>query len=228
MYDFTKDEKVAVFDKIAKNYFNKNFGTMTKSDFELLLFSEYIECKLEHKEDFSDYILSKELGITQSRIRSLKERKELIYPHDGFNWKDDVSRALINAKYDEKDHKVRFMIEDINVQNELRHFIEQYGWYDECSLNKKLSVIPIAGFVDIFGNESELFSEEAKKSIEELSKVEGAPVAIKDFLKDFTKDGLKEFLMTASKTGIKSVLPLIPFGEFGKVAFDFICKAFEK
>ena len=40
---FSNEEKIALFDKISALYYNKNFGSTSKSDFETLLFSEYIE-----------------------------------------------------------------------------------------------------------------------------------------------------------------------------------------
>lgn len=41
--NFSNEEKIAIFDKIEQHYFIRNFGSMTKTDFETLLFSEYIE-----------------------------------------------------------------------------------------------------------------------------------------------------------------------------------------
>lgn len=74
---FTADEKAAAFDKISALYFAQNFGSTSKADFETLMFSEYIEQHIKHGLPYDDYTLSKELGLTQSRIRALKERKEL-------------------------------------------------------------------------------------------------------------------------------------------------------
>ena len=37
--------KIKAFDEIAKHYYNKNFGTMQKFDFDVLMFSIYIEQK---------------------------------------------------------------------------------------------------------------------------------------------------------------------------------------
>ena len=39
---FTENEKIALFDKIDELYFHRNFGSTSKSDFETLLFSEYM------------------------------------------------------------------------------------------------------------------------------------------------------------------------------------------
>ena len=226
---FSRKEKIALFNKIEQHYFVQNFGTMTKSDFETLLFSEYIEHRIKNKLPFDDYSLSKELGITQSRIRALKERKELKYPYENFTWQIAFAESVKNAKVDPNDHYVKMIIQDINVMNEVRNFIEVNGWYDECSLNKKLLRIPLDCFVEIcYKNEefNEVFSNNTKKLIKKISKAEDT--AIQAFLKDFSKDGLKSFLMSASKEVISEVLKLLPFGGVAKTAFDFLLKSIER
>ena len=225
---FSSEEKIAIFDKIEQHYFIRNFGSMTKADFETLIFSEYIEHRINNNLPFDDYSLSKELGITQSRIRALKERKELKYPYENFTWQIAFAESVKNAKVDPNDHYVKMIIQDINVMNEVRNFIEVNGWYDECSLNKKLLRIPLDCFVEIcYKNEefSEVFSDDTKKSIRKISKAEDT--SVKAFLKDFSKDGLKSFLMSASKEVVCEVLKLLPFGGVAKTAFDFLLKSIE-
>ena len=201
---------------------------MTKVDFETLLFSEYIEHRIKNNLPFDDYSLSKELGITQSRIRALKERKELKYPYENFTWQIAFAESVKNAKVDPNDHYVKMIIQDINVMNEVRNFIEVNGWYDECSLNKKLLRIPLDCFVEIcYKNEdfNEVFSDDTKKLIKKISKAEDS--SVQSFLKDFSKDGLKSFLMSASKEVVSEVLKLLPFGGVAKTAFDFLLKSIE-
>jgi len=225
---FSPEEKIAFFDKIEQHYFMRNFGSMTKTDLETLLFSEYIEHRIKNNLPFDDYSLSKELGITQSRIRALKERKELKYPYENFTWQIAFAESVNNAKVDPNDHYVKMIIQDINVMNEVRNFIEVNGWYDECSLNKKLLRIPLDCFVEIcYKNEefNEVFSDDTKKSIRKISKAEDT--SVQSFLKDFSKDGLKSFLMSASKEVISEVLRLLPFGGIAKTAFDFLLKSIE-
>ena len=220
--EFTNEEKIAVFDKIAPLYFNKNFGSTSKADLETLLFSEYIEHCLRTELPFDDYTISKNLGITQSRVRSLKERKELKYPYKEFNWKTAFVSDVKNAKYDENDHYVKFIVQDINVMNEVRHFIEEKGWYDECSLNRKLLRIPLDCFTEICLDDeavSGLFTSEAKRRIE---KIADSDSAIKEFFIDFSKEGLKSFLMSAGKESIVSVISCLPFGGIAKEAFSFL------
>lgn len=225
---FSEKEKIEIFDKIEQNYFIRNFGSMTKTDFETLLFSEYIEHRIKNQLPYDDYSLSKELGITQSRVRALKERKELKYPYKDFIWQIAFAESVRNAKVDANDHYVKMIIQDINVMNEVRNFIEINGWYDECSLNKKLLRIPLDCFVEIcYKNEAfnDVFSEETKKLIKQISKAEDS--SVQSFLKDFSKDGLKSFLMSASKEVICEVLKLLPFGGVAKTAFEFLLKSIE-
>ena len=227
---FTDEEQFRLFNKLNDLYFKKNFGSMSKTDFETLLFSEYVECCIDHGEPFDDYSLSKELGLTQSRIRSLKERKELKYPrnNDPDWWKAPFAQAVKNANYDEKDHYVKFIIQDINVMNETRHFIEESGWYDECSLNKKLLSVPLDCFTEICLDENSignLFNGEEKKAIRKIAKDHSD---IKDFVDDFTKDGLKKCLMSASKETICLVLQTLPFGGVAEVAFRHLFNVISK
>lgn len=225
---FSTEEKIAIFDKIEQNYFIRNFGSMTKTDFETLLFSEYIEHCIKNNIPYDDYSLSKKLGITQSRVRALKERKELKYPYKDFCWQSAFAESVRNARFDSHDHSVKMIIQDINVMNEVRYFIETHGWYDECSLNKKLLRIPLDCFVDICLKSEELsvvFSEENKKHIQKLSAAEDS--SVERFVKDFSKEGLKAFLMSASKEVISDVLKLLPFSGVAKTAFDFLSKVIE-
>ena len=77
---FSEEDKARAFDKIANQFYAGNFGTMAKSDMETLMFSIYIEQILSKSEDdfhtYSDFRLAKELGIAQSRVSSLKVKKQ--------------------------------------------------------------------------------------------------------------------------------------------------------
>lgn len=224
---FTDEEKKRLFDKIEELYFHRNFGSTTKSDLETLLFSEYIDCRINHGLSCDDYTLSKKLGITQSRVRSLKERKELKYPTntDENWWRIEFAEAAQNAKYDEQDHCIKFIIQDINVMTETRHYIETRGWYDEISLNRKLLKIPFDCFAEIcLEDESltELFSEKNRKEVERICKATSGGYGLRMLTDDFSMDGFKRFLMAASKEAIGLALNALPFGGVAKIAFSAI------
>lgn len=54
--DFSSFEMEQAFQMVSARYFERNFGTMTKTDFETLLFSIYIEHLLENNQPFDDYM----------------------------------------------------------------------------------------------------------------------------------------------------------------------------
>lgn len=75
--------KTNAFEIIANQYYFTNSGTTSKTEIDLLLFSIFFE-KLEeayreNPEQHSDYEISHLLGISQNRVRTLKEQYELKY-----------------------------------------------------------------------------------------------------------------------------------------------------
>lgn len=144
--EFSKEEKIAFFDEIASHFYEANFGQMSKADLELLMFRFYLEKMIStyQNEDgtidynkCSDYKISKELGITQQKVRNLKVKKELVYPTK-YDWKAALARITENARYDKETGKVTLNIPDPNLSIEIQNFIEEKGAYVEMQLNSKI------------------------------------------------------------------------------------------
>ena len=155
---FNEAEKAKAFDKIAEQYYFGNFGRMQKSDFEILLFSLYLEqilyCSEEEMQKYSDYELSKALGVTQAKIRSLKERKELQYPYPDFDWKRSFARVVNYAQYEKG--KIKINIPDKSLYLEIKNAIEINGGYVDMQLNPALLQVDPKDFFDLV----ELVSDE--------------------------------------------------------------------
>ena len=228
---FKPEEKIKLFNKIAEHYFDGNFGSMSKVDLETMLFSEDMDHCIENNLKYDDYTLSKELGITQSRIRSLKERKELKYPYAHNHWKKAFFDASKNAKADKNDKYIKMIIPDVNVMSEVRNYIEEHGWYDECTLNRKLLCIPIGCYMDVFMNASEerFFTDDAKKALDKFVLSE-QPLSkeLSTLLNDFSHEGLKKFLSKATPKAIECALGLLPFGEQAQNAFKVLQEILEE
>lgn len=131
------DSKATAFDKIAQEYYAGNFGRMQKSDFETLLFSIYLDQIFNLSKDdpfsYNDYELSKSLGISQSKVRTLKIKKELQYPRQDFNWQEEFFRISANARYE--NGKIKVHIPDPNLYLELKNAVEVAGGFVDLSLN---------------------------------------------------------------------------------------------
>lgn len=183
--------KAKAFDKIAENYYLGNFGSMQKSDIDVLMFSIFIEGILERSESdintYSDYTLAKQLGIPQSRISNLKVKKQLQYPYEGFDWKKSFGRVCNNAIFE--GGKIRINLRDRNLYYELKNQIDESGSYVETTLTSNLLVISVTDFYDLA---SKLMNE---TEINELqSAIKKKYVADTQFCEDFDKSPIGETL----------------------------------
>ena len=106
--------------------------------------------------------------------------------------------------------------------NEVRHYIEESGWYDECSLNRKLLSIPLDCLADICVNDADvkaLISEDVENQLKAIIADNKNCSEVESFMENFTKEGLKSFLMSASKEAIGLVLTALPFGGVANIIF---------
>lgn len=231
---FNEKEKIEAFNRLEAEFYQRNFGSMSKSDLELLMFDIYIEHLLNNKKPFDDHTMSKELGITQSRIRALKLRKELKYPHEGFEWKASFAETIKNASYDKENRRVKVLISDINVLTELRYFLETNGWYDEYSLNPKLFQCRLDFFLELCSKLSDqemCLNEDAEKKLQELEKEthsDKEKSAIKKILEGSMEDGLKALVLGASKEILLATLKTIPFGGIASEIVGHLVNTIEK
>ena len=201
MIVFSDEEKVQMFDMIANRFYNRNFGTCTKSEFDLLMFHFYLK-KLETEKKpiinkCSDYSISKELGITQQRVRSYKIKENLIYPRSDYNWIDEFAVLVKNARID--NNKIVINIMNPNLYIEIENYLEESGSYIEKQLNSKLMIIRIEYFIDL----CLLFEDEKnrKQVIKDIKKqCKNADIDIKKF--DDDKIGKSLIETTANVTSI--------------------------
>jgi hypothetical protein len=135
--------------EIKEECLNRNFGTLSKSEFDLMIFHYYL---LEQKDKkgsayVSDYDIGKELGLTIQRVRSLREREALKQkPND--NWKDDFLKGLPNARC-EANGDVKIPVPDVNVMKEVRNYLEAQGLYDEYHEKPKLFMCKLDALIAV-------------------------------------------------------------------------------
>lgn len=180
---FSDEDKIRMFDEIAKHYYKFNFGQMSKSEMDLLMFHFYIEKlnsdhinedgTIDYRE-CSDYKISKDLGITQQRIRNLKVKDQLQYPKDDYDWEKALAALTKNARYDKNTNKITLNIPDPNLYIEIQNFIEEKGAYVEKQLNSKILQIRAEYYIDL------VLAVEDKDNRKKI---------IKELKKDFKKSG---------------------------------------
>ena len=182
---FSEQEKVEFFNKIALRFYERNFGQCAKVDFELLMFHFYYSKLInEHMKDdgtidylaCSDYVISKELGITQQRVRNLKIKEALIYPKE-IDWKKSFSLQVDKARYDKATGKIIVNILDPNLYIEIQNFIEEQDAYIEKQLNSKILVLRVEYFIDLIvsledDSNRKRIKREVKKAFKKMGKEE--------------------------------------------------------
>lgn len=212
---FDDDEKNELFKDIADMYFKRNFGSLSKADLETYLFSFYIEHLLNHEEEFDDYTIGRDLGLTISRVRSLKERKELKYPHSGYDWRDEFLNYAKNARYDDTRKLIKFSIPDVNVIKDARNFFEKNDEYVEYQLNPKLFQCSLEAFQKmgemLAKKKGEAFEiQYDKEKIEKIYKSDKCSDkekhAVQKILNDAVVDGMKDLLAEGAKEIILEIL----------------------
>lgn len=227
-------DKAEAFDILANQFYTGRFGAMAKSDIEVLLFHLYLEQCFKKGHPCDDYTLSRELGIPQSRIRSLKVKKQLQYPRAEFDWKELFIECIPRARYDNVGKMVKLHVSDVVVLEELRHYIEKQGWYDEYQLNPKLFQCKADIFIklcmDLEGNESVILDDAAKEALEKLKKSakEDEKSAIGKILSGAFEDGISNVVKCASKELLVTVLQAIPFAGLAGKAIQALVGVIQK
>lgn len=166
--------KAKSFERIAELFYDKNFSSATKSEIELLLFSIYLDAKLDRNKkadntvnygDISDYALGKELGIPQEKVRSLKVRKQARYPVE-FDWKASLFSIKDSIRYDDIKKRIIIPTRDPNLYIEICNYIENHGGYIEVQRSGNvIQIRPEHFFMLAY---EDLNDEEQKKCREEL------------------------------------------------------------
>lgn len=229
VYDDSKEP----YEIIKDNYFNKNFGSLSKSEVDLLMFKFYLEDLIKNNKDedgtvnysiISDYKIAKELGITPQRVRNLKVKKELVFPQPNFNWKDSLRRVLENENAIRiLNGNIKVNIPDPNLFYAIQDSIEDEGGYLDIQLNTKLLSVPIDDFMNLFkliGTEEEC--KEIEKTIEkEYKKIN------KSNETTLSKIQMVSEIVSNSVSAVTDIASLFtPVGSIGKAAVNIFSKIF--
>ncbi len=134
------------FIKVAKNYYNKNFGTMSKSEIDLLMFQIlYLKLKIQNDNRApSDFELAKILGITSQRVQNLREKMELKYPTEDIqSWKIKTRKLFKTPAFQQVNDKeeIHVFINDVMLRYDIEDFLESNYFPAEYTLNRKVIIL---------------------------------------------------------------------------------------
>ena len=181
--------------EIIQSYLGRGFGSMNKNDFEVWIFNEWR--KLQDK-NLSDYAISKELKISETKVKRLRYEADLKYSSDNDEKKlqEQFFKLLENAKYKKENSKLQFVIKDKLLRGYISDCLEKDGRFMDSSFNANMVSI----YVDDFSFLLEQFKEviDTDKIIKEAEKKAESyhdfPVKFSDIIKEKLKDLGKEYV----------------------------------
>lgn len=125
------------------NLFSNKFNTFTKSDFELLMFTAYLD---SCSKPIRDYDISIALGMPETKVRNLRLKSQLVYPKN-LLWKEELAECIKHGSYDKGSKLVTVTFEDPSVKALVKNEIEKQFGTVNLSFNNKQLVMPVDSFV---------------------------------------------------------------------------------
>lgn len=223
---------------ILKNCFKSGFGTLGKTEIDLILFTAIL--KYSDKKNISEYELSKYLQITQQRIRNLKEKASVKY------WiiskEDAIKEFVTKAKHGKiRDIYLDIPINDIRIKNELEAILEQEDILLYSQLNPKIFSLRIDDFLELVILFELILSPDINRETIEKSILSGIKdIAAKDAkikeklmvstdsINNLDKTSVKETLVRSGiNFGVDLLASLIPGGAFLSSPVKNLIKSFK-
>lgn len=194
-----------------QSYIKRGFGSMNKNDFEVFIFNQWLS--FENNKEKSDYTISRELRIPESKVKRLRYESSLVYSeyeNDDQRLRNEFYENLKNAKYKADSQKLYFLVPDKLVRQYINDVLENDGRYLESSLTSSSVSIYINDFIYLI--EKLKFVDRDKivnKAKEESEGNTNFPVEwtdiVKEFLVNCAKDKLGELTTDSIINGFKKL-----------------------
>lgn len=146
-YVFFESQKDEIVNSIESLYLNHNFGTLSKSDFELLVFHYYMENLRSSGAEKTNYEIAKQLGVTVQRVAGLKDKEASRYSYDEMSWKKQFLKCV--EKITVSGDRLVINITDRRLYRELESYLEKQGLGTEYDLNPSIFKADSERFITI-------------------------------------------------------------------------------
>lgn len=154
----TPTKKADAFDRIAKLYYEHNFGNCSKAETDALLFHIYIQARQSAMSENgtnvfsqnSDYKIGRELGLTPTKVKNLKMKAYLMYAEEE---NEDWKKTLLALLQDEKNYyiendKVYIHIPDMYLFYAVEDFINETVGFVDYLPNSKIFSLRLPYFMN--------------------------------------------------------------------------------
>jgi len=143
-----------VFDKeqfateLIKQYATRGFGSMTKNDFEVLIFD--LLRKYGDLTEKTNFEMSLDLQIPETKVRRLAYESDLKYGQlTESDIKAEFFAIVAKSKLRGDLNKVEFVIENKFIRTSIGAQLKKLGHYADSSFNSEITRIHIESFIDL-------------------------------------------------------------------------------
>ncbi len=156
------------FEDFLEDYCGRGFGSMTKNDFEVMIFHHLLQSRFIAA---NNYTISIELQIPETKVKRLRYEADLKYGnHSDGHYQGLFFEAVKKSKFRGKGENVLFTIENISLRKFLDDLLKKDGRFSDSSFNSEIVSIHIDDFAYILGelcseNEKKTLIKEAKKNL---------------------------------------------------------------
>lgn len=220
-----EDNKIEALDFILTNSLKSGFGTLSKSELDLILFTAIL--KYSGSKENSDYNLSKYLQITQQRIRNLKEKASVKYL--AINREEAIKKFIEKSEYAKIETiYIDVPVNDVSVKNEIEELLDKNNILMHYQLNPKIFRMRIDDFyefsiiLEIYKNPQTKKETLEKKVITAIKNKAKSDAKLKEKLnrkgwdlESLSTSTIKEALIKGGFSfGIELLASIIPGGVF--------------
>lgn len=219
-----KEESAKFLINEIESYCSNRFGSMTKNDFEVLIFKALLEDGLKNK---SNYHISRILHIPESKVKRLKYEADLKYTKSS-EYEDEkfkeLDSILKKSVWKGSTAKIQLSIEDLSLRKFLDHILKTHYSFSDSSFNSEIVTISSSDLELIFSS-----YEDGKKVIDEFNNITQKIVnSYPSIVKPTFKELLPEIILELSKTtsgiakSMEGIINLSPLNLIEKIGEKFV------
>lgn len=133
-------------DEVVDAYLNRGFGSMNKNDFEVWIFNHLLSNKFP---DASDYKISVELKIPETKVKRLRYEAELKYSEvNEERRKEQLKQQMQNARFlKSNEGQIKFSIDDKVLRSYLGDVLRKEGRFYDSSFNSSIVALSVSDFL---------------------------------------------------------------------------------
>ena len=142
-------------------YLSPAFGSRSKSEIDLLVFSCLIEAGVVTI-DGPEYDIARALNITPTRVRTLILNYQLRSTPPELDLQKDIVAALKKTRYSNDGKLLTFGVESPLLREEIAARLKRKGVFPDASFSKELVKLPVEAFVEFL---DEIVDDATKKQV---------------------------------------------------------------